>query len=227
MNTNIEDIPVLPENVNCEGFMLEFTYYVESACDQHECTSTFTVTEVILVPDDLVLSNTIIQSGTDTCFAAIKSITTNGFIVQSGATASLIAGEKVILGVGTLVEHDGNLHVRITENEDYCVQIESILAKTSDQQVPVTLFEPHNDNPQVLNVYPNPTTGPVTFELSGFESDVKTTIEIYDMMGNKLMQVHVETLKKYVFDLSSAPGGLYLVKVINGGEIHISKVLKR
>jgi hypothetical protein len=43
---NIGDIPVLPEDSNCEGANLEFTYTVVSDCETLECTSSF-----IVIPD--------------------------------------------------------------------------------------------------------------------------------------------------------------------------------
>ena len=44
--TNIDDIPMLPVNVECIGANLSFTYLVEDDCGSDQCTSTF-----IVVPD--------------------------------------------------------------------------------------------------------------------------------------------------------------------------------
>ncbi|HNQ67233.1 MAG TPA: PKD domain-containing protein [Bacteroidales bacterium] len=86
------------------------------------------------------------------------------------------------------------------------VDIEQLIAETS------------------VNVYPNPSTGFVTIQLTD-ESIHSFSVEIYDALGRKIINGNSGIgSNEYVTDLSAYPEGLYIIR-INSGERIINKKL--
>lgn len=83
---------------------------------------------------------------------------------------------------------------------------------------------PYTDK-ATLEVYPNPTDGPVMIDLTttGHESG---RVEISDMLGRKIIvqQLSERTAESLEFDLSYYPRGIYFVNFYSG-ESHITKKL--
>ena len=83
-----------------------------------------------------------------------------------------------------------------------------------------------------LHIYPNPTTGIVTIELSPETNNLQTEIQVFDVYGRLLDVVAVETLpalslQTTTIDLSQYATGIYMLKVVNDGDvIAIGKVVK-
>ena len=89
---------------------------------------------------------------------------------------------------------------------------------------PETLESPLSD----LQVYPNPSFGPVTVELnfavSGFGQ-----LEILDMQGQLLQQRRIETVSGYnqfQIDTGRLPAGTYLIRVLQDGEFLSKRFVK-
>ena len=63
-------------------------------------------------------------------------------------------------------------------------------------------------------IYPNPNIGIFYID---FEKEItsKTTIEIYNMIGQQLYNVEVIDGKNVPLDISNYPNGNYLIKIIN------------
>ncbi len=69
-------------------------------------------------------------------------------------------------------------------------------------------------NSEGVNVYPNPSNGKFTMQLSAGTQHV-VSIEIYNMLGEKVHSNSYQLLaKSYQLDLSSQPNGVYLYRVI-------------
>ncbi len=87
------------------------------------------------------------------------------------------------------------------------------------------------DTGGIVNVYPNPCNGIFTIQFNKAELGAKNTIQIYNMLGDK---IYSEGLKntgyKSLIDISSQPSGIYLYRVaseagniITTGKISIQK----
>lgn len=83
-----------------------------------------------------------------------------------------------------------------------------------------TLVTSLNDELAQVALYPNPTQG--TFTISGDFDQV----EVYNMMGKLLLQ---ERKKKenQPFDISTAPAGIYIVRIFEGIKSRTLKVIKQ
>lgn len=67
-------------------------------------------------------------------------------------------------------------------------------------------------NPELL-IYPNPTTGDVTIDMSAYE-DNPLRLEIYDALGKALQVIDIDAVEKATMhlDLSAYPNGIYLIR---------------
>jgi hypothetical protein len=73
---------------------------------------------------------------------------------------------------------------------------------------------------------PNPTTGTFTLLLKEAE-EAAITVEIYSMLGERILQTQLFGQQKHEFDLGSRPGGVYLVRVVRGVEVGLEKIIKQ
>lgn len=67
-----------------------------------------------------------------------------------------------------------------------------------------------------LTVYPNPTSGQVTFEYS-IKNGEKAELIITDVYGKKLLQLKLANLTKTIVDLSRQPAGVYFYRYVLSG----------
>ena len=78
----------------------------------------------------------------------------------------------------------------------------------------------------IFSLYPNPTTGIVTIELAPETCTLKPEIHLFDIYGRRLQIISV-TDKTTQIDLSHYATGVYMLKVVNDGNvIAIGKVVK-
>ncbi len=81
------------------------------------------------VPDNILLQYNIIASGQSECFDALQTITTAGggtnFTVQNGGNVTLIAGQKILMLPGTIMQSGSYIMAKITTSGQYCGEIPS------------------------------------------------------------------------------------------------------
>jgi hypothetical protein len=78
-----------------------------------------------------------------------------------------------------------------------------------------------------FKIYPNPNEGKFTLEMMDSEQTADIRVEIYDMMGGGVMQNNLSGKIQYELDLSGKPAGIYLLRVIEGDEIGLWKVIRK
>ncbi len=75
-----------------------------------------------------------------------------------------------------------------------------------------------------LTVYPNPTLGQFTIQLSNYQNGY--TVEIYNVMGEEVYQsVNKSPSGDLVVNLGSQPAGMYFVYLKSGEGVEVGKVL--
>jgi uncharacterized membrane protein YecN with MAPEG domain len=174
-----------------------------------------------------VIVTGIVEAGTDRCYNATQTLTVagggNSFTVQSGATATMIAGHNILFLPGTSVMAGGYMHGYITLDDQYCGQ--------QAPAIPTVVNSSGTEDPAVssmatsFNIYPNPTSGNFTVEQKGTTLNGDVKVEVYSMRGEKLMTGHMIGEKKHEFWLTDLPHGLYFVKVIAGTEVETFKLV--
>ncbi|MCX6304059.1 MAG: T9SS type A sorting domain-containing protein, partial [Bacteroidetes bacterium] len=78
-----------------------------------------------------------------------------------------------------------------------------------------------------FRLYPNPTAGTFTLEQSGDGTGQDLKLEIYSMMGERIMSESILGEKKHQFVLGNVPAGIYLVRIMDGEKAETVKLIKQ
>ncbi len=185
------------------------------------------------IPVSLLVENETVNNGESECYDALQTITVQNFVVESGGGANLIAGENIIMLPGTHAKAGSYLHARITITGDFCGSIISMLAAEDPDkgatydEMPLPDQLPDDEKDRVLfRVFPNPTTGMFTLELAGAVDDRTSSMEIFTLMGERVMSEQLFGDAQHQFDLTFRPKGIYIVRVTIGDKMGIKKLVK-
>ncbi len=180
------------------------------------------------IPELYEIPDLIIGDSEYMCFNATGTVIVAGsgkqFIVLHGGYAEIIAGQKIILKQGTLVEYGGMLHARI--DDVYCEQVQSLLASISIEDTPAMPEIETTLNESFFEVYPNPTAGLFTLELLNHTESSNIYIAIYNMHGSMVLSAELPAQAQYNFNLTGCQPGIYLIRVIKGNEVKEKKLIK-
>jgi hypothetical protein len=91
-------------------------------------------------------------------------------------------------------------------------------SQATGNNVPVT------DN---FRIYPNPTTGIFTLEQTVFVSSQVLNLEIYTLLGKRIMSDNIAGEKKHQINLGDVPAGIYLVRIMTGEKVETTKLIKQ
>ena len=133
----------------------------------------------------------------------------------------MIAGQNIIYLPGTTVEPGGYMHGKIFDGT-YCGLITAPIATatSTEEEIPVMLTVNN------FRLYPNPTTGKFTIEQTGGALIDIVRVEIYGMLGSKVMSGQISSEKKHEFSIAELPAGVYFVKIFAGVEARTIKLIK-
>ena len=82
----------------------------------------------------------------------------------------------------------------------------------------------HNANPTKLKLFPNPTKGDITISLI---NNIKR-IEVYNVLGKKVMNANVHNANSYVMNLHSLSNGVYIVQITDSNDHQlVKKIVKQ
>ncbi len=182
--------------------------------------------------DHEILENVTLADGEHACFDALQTITASDFTVQAGGSATLIAGESIHLLPGTTVEHGGYLHALIAANEeDYCGsprsgEIAKEVVASTEAVVSADLPYENSEN-DFFNLYPNPTDGMFTLEFTNEMADQGITLEVHDMLGERLLSQKLPPQRLHTLSLEGRQSGIYIIRVIKGNEMGVKRLIKR
>jgi len=184
----------------------------------------FTIENVI--PATIAVQNMTIENGSTICLNALNTITVAGngttFTVMNGGSVTMIAGQKILYLPGTTVQHGGYLHGHIAPNGPWCgTQAPSIPNNTVAGIGDVQTVSVEN----WFKVFPNPTTGKFTLELSGESREQPVTCRIYNLLGEIISETSFSESSKHILDIEGRQPGIYLIKVTSGDRIGSSKVI--
>jgi hypothetical protein len=131
---------------------------------------------------------------------------------------------------GTKVDPGGYLHGFISSQCLWCTAFPGV--NTPDSQVeesgneitpqPLISVQPGS----FFRVYPNPTTGVFTLELSEVSETMVVNVEIYSMRGDKLYTGQYSGEKRHQLSLEGKPAGIYYLRVHSGTVSGSVKILK-
>ena len=193
------------------------------------CSGFATMYFVHINPDvaqNLALQDITVLSGQNNCYNALQTITVAGsgteFIIEPGGSTTMIAGQNILFYKGTRIESGGYLHGYIAPNGPFCPGLlPSVVAVgTEEERVPVS------SESSTFKVYPNPVTGSFTLELKGGYLFEVVHVEVYSMVGEKVLTEVLNREWKHDFSLSGWPSGLYFIHVRSEGRSETEKIIK-
>lgn len=174
----------------------------------------------------LTIENAEVQAGGFAEFKAGVSIISSFFDVFLDGTADLKAGTNIVLGNGVHFEAGSNVLVKIMNPVVYCSKASAIVAVKADEPVPAVKLTPDVAE-AVFSVFPNPTTGRFTLQMKEVDENTVINVEIFGMMGERVLQSQLSGQNQYEFDLSNSPRGVYIVRVLQGTEMGVLRVIKQ
>ena len=191
------------------------------------------VTAMPVPPSTVILTGNTVPSGQVLCGDAASTLILQGgssgpFRVQGGGSAILIAGETIQMLSGVVVQPGGYLHGFISANCFYCNAVPHTLPQTlKDEEiagVPGADTEGSDQN-DLFRVYPNPTTGAFTLELTDRKVE-SGTVEIYGMHGETLLSRQLPGGRKHELSIGDKADGIYIIRVVANGVSGIARIVK-
>ncbi len=186
------------------------------------------------VASNVSLQGVDIGFGQDICYDATNTLTIAGggttFLVQNGGSSNLIAGQRIRLLEGTTVLSGGYLLARIST--EYCtlpppmMGLEEIVETTYEETVPVKSSETSalTETGRFFKAWPNPTNDRVNLEFS--DPTVTFFVEVFGMVGERILAKEVSGFSLYELDLAGQPKGVYVVRVSDGYTVAIERIIK-
>jgi PKD repeat protein len=183
------------------------------------------------IVDSTTIENVTVPDLGSECYEATQVITAGGggstFLVATGGTARLVAGQKIGLLPGVLVQPGGNLHAWISTDGYFCSEPAVKMTNSEEESLTVSQAAKTIDENAFTTVYPNPTTGIFYLDMTDVLSQDPVSIEIYDMLGNRVMKTNLPAEKSHAFDLSGQVDGIYILKVLRDNEVMVVKIVKQ
>ena len=135
---------------------------------------------------------------------------------------------------GTMVEYGGYLSACISTDGSFCDVEEPIMASVevyepdhTTHQEPLSTKELDDSDKAFFRVYPNPTTGDFTVEITSGYTDTPYTIEVYGMRGAVIIRHDQLTGWQQHLSLQGQQPGLYMIRVQRGEDMGVERMIKR
>jgi len=227
--TTTDRIPLLFQADDAAGIYLLFGEQGQTLITQNAMIYIEPLMAGILPPVNRILQNISIPNGQSVCYDATQTITVAGnsttFTVENGGSATMIAGQNIIILPYTKVYLDGYFHAYITTTGEYCSSINPTVYNPLLLENQALITDGTIAEDYTFKVYPNPTIGKFTLEFVGNNQPTSGNVEIYGMRGEKVLSKELEGVMTYQFSLSGYPVGLYFIHVINGDRAATIKII--
>jgi hypothetical protein len=164
----------------------------------------------------------VISPNQSLCFNATQTITISNFTVEApGGDAEFIAGQKVTMLPGTVVQHSAHMLARIALNNEFCQpQNKLAAASVSGSRNP----EPSSGDNQ-FKIFPNPSSGKFTLRIDQVAETESVTLYLYNIKGELLLSTTFTGKKEQEFNLTDFPDGLYVARIITGSKTKVIKLI--
>ena len=150
-------------------------------------------------------------------------------IVLSGTTLTLHAtvtgGTPPYQVLWSTLDTGSTITVTVQENQTFSVLVMDAIQNIGTAQKVVTVTFPvkvDETDKTKFQVYPNPTTGQVRFELPG--NTATATIQVLNSQGKAVMVQQVyPAAGEFMADLSGFPSGLYVIRALTENKVYSTK----
>lgn len=173
------------------------------------------------------LCNTLAISGTATsavCYNALQTITVSNFTVTApGGHTEFIAGQNILFKPGTVVHSGAYLWGHITTTGTYCSQPTAPIAVSANGSEFPQLVLSHD----MFMIYPNPTSGKFTLEITGEDPTGKLNVEIFSMHGDRVFGRELSGNKTHELSITDRPAGIYIIRVTSGTQTEVARIIRQ
>ncbi len=174
---------------------------------------------------ELDIYDAVVEAGNIGEFRAGESIYASDFNVAANAEAYLYAGYNINLENGVHVAQGADFLATIMNEITYCTMEETMVTVKSEEITP-TIINPAEMG-AMFTIFPNPTTGRFTLLMKETDDTSVINVEVFGLMGERVLQTQLFGQNRYEFDLSGSPKGVYIVRVLSGKQISIEKLIKQ
>jgi hypothetical protein len=211
-----------------EETRLLYVYVMQSIPQQYGSKPIIHVYHLTEESDNLTLVDQTFDQYTDDCFGAFQHIVVagdgNAVEFHGGSSVNLIAGDGIQLLPGTHIHEGAHVHAYITTNGTYCEQSGSPASVEKAREIDVV----HEANEKgmdekLVKIYPNPSYGRFTVELTNFQN--QTQVSIVNMVGSTIYPLRAINSTYWEIDLSTAPKGVYIVRLNDGEKVVNQKIV--
>lgn len=177
------------------------------------------------VPFQNNLNNVVIPGGNDTCFDALLLVRVAGdntaFRVETGGSATILAGQMIMFMPGAVVEPGGRLSARITTTGSFCepdtpVERPALLTHVTKEHRAGDFFK----------VYPNPSNGKITIALNPEVGLRPMNISVYRAQGELVMQQTLSLAGNAEISFAGQPAGLYTLRLVTDHMAGTARIIR-
>lgn len=175
-----------------------------------------------LLQDAIFINNTTFGAGFDDCDEAFDLIEISDSEFEPGSSFIAVAGNTVRVLPESHFKSGAYALLKIDQDGNFCSNYKGML--NVDEAIDKPSAQIPNTNEPLFRVYPNPTSGIITIELLDFDIVSISSVEIYNIMGER---IHLDRLVQLPLqiNLSDQKPGLYLVSIRYENEIWIKKLI--
>lgn len=177
----------------------------------------------------LNVQNVTLPNATDTCFNATQTIVVGEvgapFVMEQGAFAEMIAGERIIFKPYTHIKAGSQLQAYIAPGGPFCNSpLKNLMV--NDNMLGSTGVDEALQQEVLFRLYPNPTTGMLSIDLGGTDQSSPTLIEVFDLTGKKRKMLRMYQTNRYTMDLTDIPSGMYIVSLTSNEFNSVQRLIK-
>jgi len=218
------------DSVNLTSFVdgsLTFKFQVTNRHGNNLYIDDITIVEQAVLP----IRNKTIADGQNACYDAVQTLNIAGsgttFQVQSGGSATLIAGENIHLYYGTSVMQGGYLHGSISDV--FCPDTSGSIPQNRETEEDLTgdntLMVYGSEQGPFFKVYPNPNSGTFTLEMNMTPSEENIFLKVFSTMGKLLKEEVLPGQPVSKVSLDGFQPGIYFLQVRYGDKTATVKII--
>jgi hypothetical protein len=174
--------------------------------------------------EGVVITDATVEAGAVADIRSGSTIEVSGLNALEGSTTLLTAVESILFGPDiSITPGDGGLfRASIGIFEPCGLPVVAADAMTLSDEMPLAI-EPD----ALFKVFPNPTTGHFTLMLKEVDETTVVTVEILNLMAERIISAQLTPANQYQFDLSERQSGIYLIRVVMDDEVGVEKIIKQ
>ena len=192
-------------------------------------TATLIIKVVPAILSNLVVSDTTVTAGNESCFDATNEIAVSTVTVDNNASASFIAGSSINFLPGFHAVAGSYVHAWITEDGSFCEVVTAVSSVVCQPEIKSAEVDEQGEIPGIgeevtMKVYPNPNNGQFKVAISGATEEL-SEIGVYNLLGEKVYSGKINNGEVNGISLGNVSQGLYVIKVVSWEKKFVYKII--